>query len=91
MKSQAHLLIKGTVQGVCYRANTRDKAQSLGLSGWVRNIPGGNVEAVFCGDREIIEQMINWCRKGPHGAMISEITTSWESPQDNSNSFEILY
>jgi acylphosphatase len=72
--------IRGGVQGVGFRFETRARAQSLGLSGWVRNLPDGSVEAAFEGDPERVESMIEWCRRGPHGARVDDIEVSWEEP-----------
>ena len=63
-KRRAHVWITGRVQGVFYRAYTRDAAQLLGVTGWVRNLPGGTVEAVFEGDADQVEKMIEWCYEG---------------------------
>lgn len=88
--TQAHLIISGRVQGVFYRASTRDKAVRLGVSGWVKNIPGGGVEAVFCGEKNKVEQMIKWCRKGPAHAKVDNVEVTWEEPEGLER-FEIRY
>ncbi len=75
---RAHLFIEGIVQGVSYRYFTSDVAAMMGLNGWVRNVPDGRVEAVFEGRREVVEQAIGECRKGPTGAFVSNIDVSWE-------------
>ncbi len=59
------VIVRGRVQGVSYRAWTRDKAAGLGLSGTVRNRSDGSVEAVFSGPAAVVEQMLALCRKGP--------------------------
>lgn len=61
MKVRAHVVFEGLVQGVFFRANTRKCAESLGLTGWVRNRPDGSVEAVFEGEEEKVAQGIDWC------------------------------
>ncbi|MHC1729850.1 MAG: acylphosphatase [Syntrophobacteraceae bacterium] len=63
-KRRVHVWIKGRVQGVVFRAYTRDMAQLTGVSGWVRNLPDGRVEAVFEGDDENVEKMVAWCHEG---------------------------
>jgi acylphosphatase len=68
------------VQGVYYRTDTRTRASGLGLSGWVRNVPDGTVEAVFEGTAERIESMIAWCGRGPSGARVDEVSVEWEDP-----------
>lgn len=75
--AQAHLIISGIVQGVYFRAHTRDMAQSFGLKGWVRNLPDGRVEAVFTGDKESIQQAIDWCSHGPSSARVDKVEVKW--------------
>ena len=70
---QAHLVITGRVQGVGFRAHTRRQANRLGLKGWVRNLPGGDVEAVVEGTEEEVERFIQWCHRGPTMAYVSEV------------------
>ena len=72
--------MRGSVQGVFFRAETRDRARSLGLTGWVRNAPDGTVEAVFEGDDERVESMVDWCRRGPSGAHVEDVDVAWERP-----------
>ena len=75
---RVHLTIKGYVQGVFYRASTRDKAVELGLKGWVRNLYDGNVEAVFEGPVDKIQQAVQWCHEGPAGAKVLDIEENWQ-------------
>ena len=92
MKSaQAHLLIEGRVQGVFYRAFTRNLAAKLGLNGWVRNLYDGRVEAVMEGKRELIEQAIGECWKGPAGSSVRNIDIQWEDPPEEYEGFEVRY
>ena len=60
---------------------TRDRAHSLGLAGWVRNVPDGTVEAVFEGEDERVESMVEWCRRGPAGAGVENVDVEWEEPR----------
>jgi acylphosphatase len=69
------------VQGVFFRSDTRQRAESLGLGGWVRNNSDGTVEAVFEGDRERVESMVEWCRRGPSGAFVEDVEVTWAKPQ----------
>ena len=78
---RAHVLVSGSVQGVYFRAATRDRARSLGVKGWVRNVTDGRVEAVFEGERAPVESMVEWCRYGPEGAGVDAVETSWEEPR----------
>ena len=68
-----HLLIKGRVQGVAYRASAKDKAIELSLTGWVKNTAAGDVEAVVTGPDAKIQQFIAWCRQGPPAAIVSDV------------------
>lgn len=88
---KAHLFIEGRVQGVFYRAFTRNVGVGLGLSGWVRNLYDGRVEAVFEGDRQLIEQAVQECRRGPAGAHVSGIDLTWEEGAGETSGFEIRY
>ena len=77
---RAHVWIAGRVQGVAFRAYTVDEASVRGVTGWVGNIPDGRVEAVFEGERAVVEAMIAWCRKGPPAARVSSVEVTWEEP-----------
>lgn len=68
--------ISGRVQGVWFRASTREEALRRGLDGWVRNLPDGRVEAVFEGDERALEAMLAWCRIGPPGARVDVVEVS---------------
>lgn len=80
--TRARVQVRGRVQGVFFRAETRDRARSLGLAGWVRNCSDGSVEAVFEGDVERVQSMIDWCGRGPSGASVAGIDVTWEDPRD---------
>lgn len=71
----AHVYISGRVQGVFYRAYTQQQAQKLGLTGWVRNLPDGRVEAVMEGKKDQVEKMIRWCWQGSPGARVERVKT----------------
>jgi acylphosphatase len=88
---RAHLLISGRVQGVFYRAFTRDLALSLGLKGWVRNLYDGRVEAVFEGKKELVEKAIKGCYTGPPGSMVTNIDVKWETYIGDEKGFTIKY
>jgi acylphosphatase len=89
-KLRAHVWIAGRVQGVAFRAYTVDEASVRGVTGWVGNIPDGRVEAVFEGERAVVEAMIAWCRKGPPAARVSSVEVIWEEPKDE-RGFEVRY
>jgi acylphosphatase len=86
---RAHLLISGRVQGVWYRGSTQETAISLGLTGWVRNLPGGQVEAIVEGERAVIQQLIDWCRQGPPAARVSAIETRWMDATGEFDGFRV--
>ena len=81
---QVYLIISGKVQGVFYRVSCQEIAQGLGLTGWVKNLPTGQVEILAQGEKEKIEKLIEWCNKGPPGAKVSEVKVEW---QNNLNKF----
>ena len=70
--------VRGRVQGVFFRAEARARAESLGLAGWIRNLPDGRVEAVFEGEDERVESMVEWCRRGPAGAEVDAVEVERE-------------
>ncbi len=78
---RAHVIVSGRVQGVWFRASTRDVALRLGLRGWVRNRPDGSVEAVFEGPRDRVERAVAWCRRGPPAARVEHCDVIWDEPQ----------
>ena len=90
MQARAHVIVSGIVHGVFFRANTKEKADSLGLNGWVRNTPEGKVEAVFEGDKDKIEEVLNFCKTGPSGAVVKDVDVRWEEPKGETG-FEIRY
>lgn len=67
------LIIKGKVQGVFYRASTKDTANKLGIKGWVRNLPDGNVEIMATAEQQILYNFIMWCHQGPPKAIVDEV------------------
>lgn len=81
-KVRARVTVKGRVQGVFFRADTRETAVALGVNGWVRNLPDGSVEAVFEGERARVEAAVDWCRHGPPGARVDWIDVRMEEPAD---------
>ncbi len=89
--SRVQARINGLVQGVCYRMNTVRTAESLGLTGWVRNCPDGSVELVAEGDRAQLEQLIQWCRRGPSFSEVDRVEESWEEAKGEFPGFTIRY
>ncbi len=89
--ARLHVVIDGRVQGVFFRASTREEARVLALTGWVRNCSDGNVEAVFEGEKDKVEQMLKWCEAGPPGAKVIDIKSNWEAPTGEFGNFSIEY
>jgi acylphosphatase len=88
---RAHVIIEGRVQGVFFRHHTHEKAQELGVTGWVKNSRDGRVEAVFEGEKASVERIVQWCHRGPFEARVTEVTVTWEDPQGEFDLFAIVY
>ena len=73
MKTKANVMVSGKVQGVFYRAETAVKARQLDITGWIRNLPDGRVEAVFEGDEADVQTMVEFCRRGPPNARVMNV------------------
>ncbi|UCF49011.1 MAG: acylphosphatase [Thermoplasmatales archaeon] len=91
MISNVHVIISGRVQGVWFRANTKQKAEMLGLTGWVKNTNDGRVEAVFEGDNDKLDEMIKWCHKGPSLSKVDKVDIKKQKPTDEFDGFSIRY
>jgi len=90
--ARAHVIVHGIVQGVGFRYSTVREAEERNLAGWVRNTYEGNVEAVFEGEKDDVDDMVAWCRRGPVSAEVSKVDVVWEEPQKPSfKSFTIRY
>ena len=91
MKTNVHVMITGRVQGVWFRANTRQKAEQLGITGWVHNTRDGCVEAIFEGEENRVKEMIEWCHRGPPLAKIENVEVKNQSPTNGFDDFSIKY
>jgi acylphosphatase len=87
--SRARITIAGRVQGVYFRASACQQAQSLGITGWVRNCSDGSVELLAEGTRDKLDQLIAWCHRGPTGARVSDVSVRWEEPEHGFHGFMI--
>ncbi len=87
---QIHLYISGFVQGVGYRANTRHQAQKLGLTGWVKNLQDGRVEALIQGPEDRLRKMIKLCEKGSYFAQVKDVVVEWEDVAEAKKEFVII-
>jgi acylphosphatase len=74
------VVVSGRVQGVFFRDSCREEAVAAGVTGWVRNTPGDEVEALFEGDPEAVERLVAWCREGPSSAHVHGVDVSKEDP-----------
>lgn len=87
MNARVHVFISGKVQGVFFRSSTKEMANELGLSGWVRNLADGRVEAVFEGNNEAMKKMLEWCRKGPEHAKVTGVEVIAEDYREDFKEF----
>ncbi len=82
MRSAIHFWVTGRVQGVYFRASTQATARALGLTGWVRNLPDGQVEGVACGSQRQLDHLVRWLHKGPEQAQVTHLEIVPEPAQD---------
>lgn len=87
-RTRAHVFVSGTVQGVFYRASTRDAAREADVDGWVKNRDDGRVEAVFEGDEDAVDEMVEWCHTGSSAAEVEDIEAEYGDPESESG-FEV--
>ena len=80
-RTRAHVFVSGRVQGVFYRANTREQARERGVDGWVRNLDDGRVEAVFEGPPDAVEAMVEWCHEGSSRASVADVDVEYGDPE----------
>ena len=90
-KISAQVVVHGWVQGVYFRAYTRDQAGMLGLAGWVMNRRDGTVEAFFEGEKTMVEQMVAWCRQGPPSAQVDRVEVRYGDFRGEGEGFEVRY
>jgi len=84
------LRIKGRVQGVFFRESTRQRASELGVRGWVRNLPGGEVEALAEGPRAQVDELVAWCHRGPPAARVEGVMVQDEEPRGDLSPFAVV-
>ncbi len=90
-KIRVHLIIEGKVQGVWFRESTKRKALSLGVTGWVRNLPDGTVEVVAEGDEDKVNELVKWCHKGPPAAEVKNVKIEEEEYLGEFTTFDVVY
>ena len=83
--------MSGMVQGVFFRSETRHEANRRKVTGWVRNLRDGRVEAVFEGEKDAVEKLIEFCRTGPPGARVTKVEVSWEEYTGEFKDFLMRY
>ena len=90
-RARAHIFVSGRVQGVLFRDGTQRRAKRLGINGWVRNLADGRVEAIFEGEKNKVEQIVNWAKKGPILAKVKDFKVEWQEYKGEFGDFEIRY
>jgi acylphosphatase len=88
-KARAHVFISGGVQGVFFRSETRLEAKKRSVSGWIRNLPDGRVEAIFEGEEAHVKELVEFCRRGPPGARVTGTNVEWETYTGKLSDFEV--
>ena len=86
-----HAIIEGRVQGVSYRMYTQKQAQSLGIVGWVQNLPDSTVEVIAEGEQDKLEDLLAWLHKGSPMASVRRVHAEWQEANGKFKSFEIAY
>ena len=90
-KVRTRVIIEGRAQGVFFRHHTQETAFRLGVKGWVKNRRDGRVEAIFEGDKDRVDQIIQWCHRGPPEARVTEVHLNWEIYAGEFEDFSITY
>ena len=90
-KIKAHLIVSGLVKGVFFRDSTRLKAEELGVTGWVRNLSDGRVEIIAEGEKEKVEELVEWVKNGSSSARVDNLDVEWQEYVEEFTSFEIRY
>ena len=85
-----HIFITGRVQGVGFRHFTRKNADKIGITGWVKNLPDGRVEALFQGPEQKVNELIDRCKEGPISAYVKEIDVNKAEDAKDHDSFEVI-
>jgi len=88
---RVHIFVSGRVQGVFFRTETQKKAERFRITGFVRNLSDGRVEAILEGEREKVEKVIEWARRGPFFAKVNEVEIKEENYKGEFKNFEIRY
>jgi len=84
-----HIVIKGRVQGVYFRASAKDVADEMGVTGWVKNTEDGDVEIMATGSKEQLEKLVDWCKVGPRRAVVTGVSVT-NREETAFNSFDVI-
>jgi acylphosphatase len=91
MMIRAHVYVTGRVQGVFFRAETLDHAIRHNITGWVRNLADGRVEAIFEGEKQQVDVIIEFCKRGPPGAYVRKLDVTWEDWTGEFREFQVVH
>jgi acylphosphatase len=91
LKARAHVFVSGRVQGVFFRQETQEVALRFNVTGWVRNTNDDRVEAIFEGEKESVERLVEFCKRGPPYAHVTKVEVAWEDYVGEFESFRIRY
>jgi acylphosphatase len=91
VKVRAHVFVSGRVQGVFFRSETQHEASLRHVTGWVQNLSDERVEAVFEGEKDDVDKLIEFCRRGPLGARVTKVDVQWEDYTGDFRGFEVRY
>jgi len=86
---RAEIVVKGRVQGVFFRASAQQEGLQLGLTGEVRNLPDGSVEAIVEGEKRAVDDFVDWCRRGPPSAEVEDVQVKLRPPRDEFRTFTV--
>jgi acylphosphatase len=88
VNARVHVLVNGRVQGVFFRQKTKQEAERLRVTGWVRNLPDGKVEAVFEGEETAVKELEEYCHHGPSSAVVTNVDSIWEAYRGEFSDFK---
>lgn len=88
-KIQMHVLVTGIVQGVFFRVETEKTASDNNVTGWVKNLGDGSVEAVFEGAKDDVDKVVKWCHHGSDASFVANVEAKEQTPLSNFDKFEI--
>ena len=91
MKARAHILVSGRVQGVAFRWETERNSKRFNVTGWVRNLRDGRVEAIFEGEEADVQKIVDFCRRGPPNAYVVDVNVRRQEWKGEFDDFEVRY